>query len=91
MSGVSNGLMNIFEIWMNRCVHRLLSSRAEKQETVLNQNIQAGQNASDPGKQKQICCCSMLDGFLKKKKQIKTDNKDVIIFIIILPLETLHF
>lgn len=87
--------MNTFEIWMNRCVHRLLSSRAEKQENVLNQNIQAGQNASDPGKQKQICCCSMLDGFLKKKKkkkkQIKTDNKDVIIFIIILPLETLHF
>lgn len=33
----------------------------------------------------------MLDGFLKKKKQIKTDNKDVIIFTIILPLETLDY
>lgn len=67
LSGVSNGLMNILFIliWRNRCcVNWLQSSRAEKatsrpparpKENVLNQNIQAGQNLSEPGKQKQVC------------------------------------
>lgn len=76
LSGLSNGLMNILFIliWMNRCcVHWLLSSRAENQKNVLNQNIQAGKSHSEPGKQKQICSLLlMLDGFFEKKMQIST-------------------
>lgn len=48
------------------------AAELKTKKNVLNQNIQAGQNHSEPGKQKQICSLLlMLDGFFEKM-QIST-------------------
>lgn len=59
LSGAPNGLMNILFIliWMNGCwgcVHgywaaELNTKKKKTQKNMLNRNIQAGQNYSEPG------------------------------------------